>query len=136
MRSFLLISLATLAIRTGFLSVFCQAGVIVFDYTRPPTTHDEFKHRRQYKLFDGDIRSNIVGGSPVHPKFRYPFIGIVSDERGEFCAGSYFGENLLITAGRKYCTLIYIALIISISPYNRLQCWLRNATVKSNISSP
>jgi hypothetical protein len=85
---------------------YCRSASIVFDYIRPPVTHQEFKHRRQYDLFEGDMRSNIVGGLPVRPKFRYPFIGVISDDRGEFCAGSYFGENMLITAGRKrYCSI-------------------------------
>ena len=63
---------------------------------RRPLVPYEFKHRR------GNLQPNIVGGRPVKPEFKYGQ-WMVAIQRGvdQFCAGSMFGKNLMVTAARK-----------------------------------
>jgi hypothetical protein len=71
----------------------------------PPDSLLQFKQRKQFSadntLDDSDsVIPNIVGGEVVRPPFKYKFIGAIQKGDFQFCAGTFFGENLFVTAAR------------------------------------
>lgn len=63
---------------------------------QPPRTVEQAKHRNHNQ------DSKIVGGKPVDPPLMYGD-WMVAIQRGsyQFCAGSMFAKNLMVTAARK-----------------------------------
>jgi hypothetical protein len=62
-----------------------------------PTTLEQFKERNQ------KYHTNIVGGQPVAPPFKYGhwMVALMKDDF-QFCAGSLYGPNLVVTAARTF----------------------------------
>ena len=81
-------------------------GVGTVGSGRPPVTLQDFKHRHNK---GGEVFPKIVGGREVKPKFLHsPWLGALRKGDYQFCAGSMFGKNLLVTAARTF--LIHVLL--------------------------
>lgn len=85
----------TLILGLALSSDMARASVLPL---QPPRTVEQIKHRNKNE----DPHHNIVGGKPADPFVYTDWLVAIQRRNYQFCAGSLFGKNLMVTAARKY----------------------------------